>query len=137
MLDQQNDNLHKADGNQQNENNQELQTEQQEQNTVADQKEESIQIEHSDSEKSDQNQKVIDEIEHSNAEESEDETLSERHDIPMLDYESMTMEALTQELQKLMDSGKISSIKDHVEEIRKEFTSKYNDFIDDKKEQFA
>ncbi len=137
MLDQQNDNLHKADGNQENENNQELQTEQQEQNTLAPQEEENIRIEHSESEKSDQNQKVIDEIEHSNAEESEDETLSERHDIPMLDYESMTMDALTQELQKLVDAGKISSIKDHVEEIRKEFTSKYNDFIDDKKEQFA
>ena len=35
-----------------------------------------------------ENQNVIDAIADSNAEESEDETLKERHDIPMLDYEA-------------------------------------------------
>lgn len=126
MLDQQNDNLHKADGNQESISNQGLQTGQ---TTPEEKPEESVVV--------NENQKVIDEIEHSNAEESEDETLSERHDIPMLDYESMSMEALADELQKLVDTGKVSSIKEHIEEIRKEFISKYNDFIDEKKEQFA
>src|SRR5690606_2231602 len=85
----------------------------------------------------DTSKKVLDEIENSNAEESEDETLTERHDIPMLDYESMPMEGLTEELEKLLTTGKVASIKDHVEEIRKEFYNKYHSFIDDKKEEFA
>src|SRR5690606_30660334 len=85
---------------------------------------------------SDENQKAIDEIDSSNAEESEDESLSERHEIPMLDYEKMSMEELTDELEKLVGTGKISSIKEHIEEIRKEFTSKFNDFIEEKKEAF-
>jgi hypothetical protein len=55
----------------------------------------------------------------------------------MLDYESMSMEALTEELEKLLATGKVASIKDHVEEIRKEFYNKYHSFIEDKKEEFA
>ncbi|MFA7446233.1 MAG: DUF349 domain-containing protein [Flavobacteriaceae bacterium] len=118
MLEQKNDNLPQADGNQENEMTQEVQNSEIE--TVED-----------------TNKKVLDEIENSNAEESEDETLTERHDIPMLDYEQMSMEALTEELEKLLASGKVASIKDHVEEIRKEFYNKYHSFIDDKKEEFA
>lgn len=118
MLEQKNDNLPQADGNQENEITQEVQN---------------SEIETAE----DTNKKVLDEIENSNAEESEDETLTERHDIPMLDYEQMSMEALTEELEKLLSSGKVASIKDHIEEIRKEFYSKYHDFIEDKKEEFA
>lgn len=125
MLDPKNDNLHDADGNQENTDNQELETSKE----VTEKVEEKVNV--------NDNQKVIDEIDSSNAEESEDETLSERHDIPMLDYESMPMEALVSELEKLVSTGKVSSIKEHIEEIRKEFTSKYNEFIDEKREQFA
>src|SRR5690554_509388 len=125
MLDPKNDNLHDADGNQENTDNQELETSKE----VTEKVEEKVNV--------NDNQKVIDEIDSSNAEESEDETLSERHDIPMLDYESMPMEALVSELEKLVSTGKVSSIKEHIEEIRKEFTSKYKEFIDDKREQFA
>lgn len=125
MLDSKNDNLHNADGNQDNMDNQELKTDKE----ITEKVEETAKI--------NDNQKVIDEIDNSNAEESEDETLSERHDIPMLDYESMSMESLVSELEKLVNTGKVSSIKDHIEEIRKEFTSKYNEFMDEKKEQYA
>ncbi len=118
MLEQKNDNLPEADGNQENEMTQEVQ------NSEIEQAE-------------DTSKKVLDEIENSNAEESEDETLTERHDIPMLDYESMSMEELTDELEKLLTTGKVASIKDHVEEIRKEFYNKYHSFIEDKKEEFA
>jgi hypothetical protein len=118
MLEQKNDNLPEADGNQENEMTQEVQ------NSEIEKAEET-------------SNKVLDEIENSNAEESEDETLTERHDIPMLDYESMSMEALTEELEKLLATGKVASIKDHVEEIRKEFYNKYHSFIEDKKEEFA
>jgi len=85
----------------------------------------------------DENQKVIDYIDNSNAEESEDEIISEREDIPMLDYENMSMEKLTKELEKLVATDKISSIKQHIDEIRKEFNSKYHDLIEAKKELYA
>lgn len=118
MLEQKNDNLPEADGNPENKIAQEVQN---------------SEIEKAE----DTNKKVLDEIENSNAEESEDETLTERHDIPMLDYESMSMEALAEELEKLLATGKVASIKEHVEEIRKEFYNKYHSFIDDKREEFA
>jgi len=86
---------------------------------------------------SEQNQKVIDDIDSSNAENSEDQNISEPQDIPLLDYEKMSMEELTKELEKLVATTKISSIKQHVNEIRKEFNSKYHDLIEEKKELYA
>src|SRR5690554_197128 len=118
MLEQKNYNLPEADGNPENKIAQEVKN---------------SKIEKAE----DTNKKVLDEIENSKAEESEDETLTERHDIPMLDYESMSMEALAEELEKLLATGKVASIKEHVEEIRKEFYNKYHSFIDDKREEFA
>ncbi|KDN54619.1 DUF349 domain-containing protein [Flavobacterium seoulense] len=81
-------------------------------------------------------QQALNEIEASNAEENEDETLKERHEIPMLDYDTLSMEVLVNELQKLVSNEKVMSIKDHVEEIKKAFLSKYNHFIEEKKEEF-
>ncbi|MFA9191053.1 DUF349 domain-containing protein [Flavobacterium sp. FZUC8N2.13] len=82
------------------------------------------------------NQQALNEIEKSNAEENEDATLKERHEIPMLDYDTLSMEALVDELQKLVSNEKVMSIRDHVEEIKKAFLSKYNHFIEEKKEEF-
>lgn len=131
MLEEKNDNLQNADGNQDINASQETQTE----TTV---NPEGMTNPVSENENaSDENQKVLDEIDNSNAEESEDESLSERHDIPMLDYESMSMETLVRELEKLLNTAKVSSIRDHVEEIRKEFLAKYNEFIDEKREEYA
>ncbi len=70
----------------------------------------------------------------SNAAESEDET--SRHDGPMKDYESLSMEQLTEELETLTGAEKVMSVKDHVEEVKKSFLSKYHHFIDEKKEEF-
>jgi hypothetical protein len=75
-------------------------------------------------------------IENENAAENEDETLKERHEIPMLDYESLSMEELIAELEKLSAVEKIMSVKDHVEEIKNSFLPKYYHFIDEKKEEF-
>ncbi|WP_281322412.1 DUF349 domain-containing protein [Flavobacterium aestivum] len=83
-----------------------------------------------------ENQNVIDAISDSNAEESEDETLKERHDIPMLDYEALPMEKLVDELKNLITNEKVMSVKEHVEEIRKAFLAKYNHLIEEKKEEF-
>ena len=82
------------------------------------------------------NQTVLDAITDTNAAESEDETLKERHDIPMQDYEAMSMELLVDELKDLVSNEKVMSVKEHVEEIKKAFLSKYNHFIEEKKEEF-
>ena len=83
-----------------------------------------------------ENQSVINAIEQVNAEESEDESLKERHDIPMLDYETLSMDELIDELGNLVVVEKVMSVKDHVEELKKAFLSKYYHFIDEKKEEF-
>ena len=82
------------------------------------------------------NASIIDAIADINAEESEDETLKERHDIPMLDYDALSLEALVDELKNLVTNEKVMSVKDHVEEIKKAFLAKYYHLLDEKKEEF-
>jgi hypothetical protein len=79
---------------------------------------------------------AISAIQNTNAEESEDETLKDRHDIPMQDYEAMPMDALVSELETLVTNDKVMSVKDHVEEVKRAFLSKYHHFIDEKREEF-
>ncbi|WP_010253560.1 DUF349 domain-containing protein [Myroides injenensis] len=81
-------------------------------------------------------EKALDSINASNAEESEDHEVNEQHNIPLLDYESFDLEQLSKELHKLTRLHKVSDIKEHVEEIKKAFIRKYNDFIEEKKEAF-
>jgi len=82
------------------------------------------------------NTTIIDAITDINAAESEDLTLKERHDIPMLDYDTFSLELLVEELKKLVTNEKVMSVKDHVEEIKKSFTAKYNHLLEEKKEEF-
>ncbi len=82
------------------------------------------------------NQTIIEAIADTNAEESEDASLKERHDIPIQDYDALSMEALVHELDSLVSNEKIASIKEHVEGIKKAFLVKYNHFIEEKKEEF-
>lgn len=77
---------------------------------------------------------AINEIAATNAAESEDETI--RHEIPMEDYEAMSMEALIDTLEKIAENEKVMAVKEHVEEIKKSFLAKYHHFIDEKKEEF-
>ena len=83
-----------------------------------------------------QPQSAQDEIDNSNAEESEDDSVKDKHEIPLLDYESMTMEELVPELERLMNNHKVMAIKDHVEEIRKSFMNHYHHLIDEKRDEF-
>ena len=80
--------------------------------------------------------KAIETIENLNAEVSEDATVGESHDIPMLNYDAMDMENLVLELENLVVSDKIMAVKNHIEEIKLVFLSKYNHFIEEKKEEF-
>ncbi|MFT3795796.1 MAG: DUF349 domain-containing protein [Flavobacterium sp.] len=77
---------------------------------------------------------VMETIAEVNAQESEDETL--RHDIPMQDYETFSMDDLVSELDKLAANEKVMAVKDHVEEIRKSFLAKYHHFIDEKRDEW-
>ena len=69
-----------------------------------------------------------------NAAESEDETI--RHDIPMQDYDKLSMEELVAEIELLTATEKVMAVKDHVEELRKSFFDKYNHFIEEKRNEF-
>jgi hypothetical protein len=81
-------------------------------------------------------QVALDAITNSNAEESEDETLKERHDIPMQDYDTFSLDALVDELKKLINIDKVMSVKDHIEEIKKAFLLQYSHLLDEKREEF-
>jgi hypothetical protein len=83
------------------------------------------------------NESAINAIETENAAENEDETLKDRHEIPMLNYEILSMDELVIELEKLSVVEKVMSIKDHVEEIKNSFLAKYNHLIEEKKEEFV
>ena len=107
MLEEKHDNLPDADGNQ-------LSESTDNQNTIEN-KINSDSLPASSSEDStSENQTILDAIATTNAEESEDETLKERHDIPMLDYEALDMETLVNELKQLVTTEKVMSIKEHI-----------------------
>jgi hypothetical protein len=152
MLEEKNDNLQKADGYVAHDSNESVQvetttsetaaisdtleneiTEPVEDKSVAPAEEEVVTI---DAVTENVNQKALSSIEDSNAEESEDETLKERHQIPMQDYDTLSMEQLVDELQILVENDKVMSVKDHVEEIKKAFLAKYSHFIEEKKEEY-
>lgn len=79
---------------------------------------------------------AVDDIEDSNAEEGEDDSAS-GDELPELNYEALSMEELTAELEKLAGAEKVMSVKGHVEDIKKEFYNKYNDYIEEKKEEYG
>ncbi|WP_340066986.1 DUF349 domain-containing protein [Ascidiimonas aurantiaca] len=81
-------------------------------------------------------EKALNEIEESNAEDAEDEANQDRHNIPLLDYHSMTMEQLVTELTKLVKNEKIQAIKNHVDAIKNEFDLKFQELLEQKKEDF-
>jgi hypothetical protein len=141
MLEEKNDNLQEADGKLASESSKLISTENDSIETIEKVEENSIVL--SEENLTDTNaiiepvnQTALDAIADTNAAESEDETLKERHDIPMLDYEVLSMETLVAELKNLVTNEKVMSIKDHVEEIKKSFLAKYNHFIEEKKEEY-
>ncbi|WP_281337315.1 DUF349 domain-containing protein [Flavobacterium eburneipallidum] len=122
MLEEKNDSLQDADGNSAINSSESIQA--------------NLEITEEITEISSDNNSIIDAIVDTNAEESEDETLKERHDIPMLDYDSLSLESLVNELKKLVTNEKVMSVKDHVEEIKKSFLAKYHHLLEEKKEEF-
>lgn len=70
------------------------------------------------------------------AEDSEDESATERHGIQKKDYHAMTKEDLVEELDSLIRKEKVQTIKEHVDEIRAEFNAKFDEELEQKKEEF-
>ena len=143
MLEEKNDNLsveqNETDGSVENGSQEVVQTEAQEVEEVTTEPIAAVEIEVAEEvteEEVTETNDAITAIENENAAENEDETLKERHEIPMLDYESLSMEELITELEKLSAVEKIMSVKDHVEEIKNSFLPKYYHFIDEKKEEY-
>tara|TARA_R110002050_G_scaffold74772_6_gene160354 strand:- start:129086 stop:131146 length:2061 start_codon:yes stop_codon:yes gene_type:complete len=83
-----------------------------------------------------ENEKVINEIEESNAEDAEDEGNKERHTIEIKEYDNMSLEALAIELEKLLKNEKIQAIKSHVDGVNNEFKTKFQALLEEKKEEF-
>ena len=82
------------------------------------------------------NDEVLSEIDDSNAEDAEDEGHKDRHTIEIKDYDTMSLDALTIELEKLVSKEKVQAIKNHVEQINNEFKSKFHALLEEKKEEF-
>ncbi len=76
------------------------------------------------------------EIEAANAEDAEDESNSERHDLESKEYDKMGMDALAEELEQLVAQKKVQTIKSQVDEIKSEFNSKFDELLEEKKENF-
>lgn len=76
------------------------------------------------------------EIDDANAEDSEDDANASRHDIELKDYDTMPMDELVIELEKLLNKEKVQAIREHVTQIKIAFDKKFNEIIEEKKEQF-
>lgn len=131
MLEEKNDNLQPdADGSEKN--NETPKVENQEKTKEVPTEEKEI-ISTSEAKNEDDPQNEIDE---SNAEDAEDEGHKDRHEIPMLDYHAMSMDALVVELEKLVNKEKVQAIKSHVDNIKSEFDLKFQELLEQKKEDF-
>ncbi|NAS32814.1 DUF349 domain-containing protein [Flavobacteriaceae bacterium R38] len=126
MLDEKKDNLPEAEGNEKETKSEPIAIENPEE-TEALKKENDVVEEKED---------VIEEIDSSNAEDAEDEANTQRHIIPVLDYHALSMERLAEELQKLVSNEKVQAIKTHVDGIKYEFDLKFQEFLEQKKEDF-
>lgn len=82
------------------------------------------------------NSDVESEIDQDNAEDAEDTDNVTRHEIPFLDYNSLSLENLVGELQRLLRNEKVQAIKKHVDALKQEFDQKFQEFLEQKKEEF-
>lgn len=83
-----------------------------------------------------ENEAILNKINDENAHDAEDQDNKSRHEIPLLDYETMSLEDLVKEFKRLLHHEKIQAIKEHIEGIRTEFEKKFAHFLDEKKEAF-
>ncbi|MEY8848898.1 DUF349 domain-containing protein [Psychroserpens sp. XS_ASV72] len=78
----------------------------------------------------------VDEIDEANAEDAEDESNVERHTLESKDYHAMSMDALVKEFDALLNQHKVQNIRSQVSDIKSEFKSKFDELLEEKKEEF-
>lgn len=78
----------------------------------------------------------VEEIEESNAEDAEDADNIDRHALEDKDYHAMSLEQLVSEFEALLKNKKVQTIKSHVDDIKSEFNAKFNEILEEKKEDF-
>lgn len=76
------------------------------------------------------------EIDESNAEDAEDEDNRQRHSIPMPDYHAMNVDKLVTEFEDLLKNHKVQAFKEHADIIKSEFDLKFSQLYEEKKEDF-
>ncbi len=79
---------------------------------------------------------ALSEIENENAEDAEDNENAKRHEVETKDYHSMNMDALVEELNSLIKNHPIQAISKQVNLIKEEFNNQYDELIETKKEAF-
>lgn len=79
---------------------------------------------------------IVEAINSTNAEDSETSSINESEHIPLLNYDDLSLDELNTELDKLITNEKLTAIREHVEHIKRSFLSKYNELIEEKKDQF-
>ena len=77
---------------------------------------------------------AVNEIENEVANEAE--KVDEKHEIPMLDYASMELEKLAEELEGLLKSHPVQQLKSNIDAIKNAFNSKFGALLASKKEAF-
>ncbi|CAM1339720.1 DUF349 domain-containing protein [Tenacibaculum aestuarii] len=77
---------------------------------------------------------AVNEVENEVANESE--KADEKHEIPMLDYDSMELEKLVDELKKLLKDHPVQQLKSNVDALKTAFNSKFGALLANKKEAF-
>src|SRR5690554_3141719 len=78
----------------------------------------------------------LEEEEEEEVESSEDEEPEDKEEQAQKDYSSLSKKELVAEFAKLLKDRKIQEIKNDAEEIRSEFNSKFNEELEQKKEEF-
>jgi hypothetical protein len=78
--------------------------------------------------------KAVEEIEEKVAEEAEKE--AEKNSIPMLDYEKMELDALADELEKLLKDHPVQQLKTNIDAIKNAFNAKFGALLAEKKAAF-
>ncbi|RAR75377.1 DUF349 domain-containing protein [Flavobacterium aciduliphilum] len=141
MSEEMNDNLpvneNLVDGNANNESQNVIETENQPIEIIESSTEETVEVSQpEDATEVSENDAVIDAITNLNAEESEDESLKERYDMPLQDFEALPMEKLVDTLEELVAHENFMSVREHVEEVKKAFLSKFYHLKDEKKDEF-
>ncbi len=123
------DNLHEADGLENNVNAENAGPVQEENTSVEPVEKPEVTVAQSD--------EHLDEVNDENATDAEDHENHQRHQIPLEDYHTMSLDRLVDALRQLIQKERIQAIRDHVEAIKSEFNNKYDALVEEKKEAFV